>query len=62
MRAAHTVWVVAAGEAKSQALSRAFSGAQPQEVPVAGLLDGHRPARRTTWWLDEAAAALLPHH
>ena len=52
---ARSVWVVAGGSGKAQALRRAFAGEDPREVPVAMLR-----TPRTTWWLDRAAAQYLP--
>lgn len=52
MRACGEVWLTTAGSAKADALGRAFAGASPLELPVAGILS---PSTRV--YLDEAAAA-----
>ena len=54
--AATEVWLLAAGEAKADAVARALAGAAPGEVPAAGA----RGTARTLWLLDRAAAAQLP--
>jgi 6-phosphogluconolactonase len=56
IRAAHEVWLVAAGSAKAAAISMALSGAGEVEVPAAGALG----RQRTLWLLDGDAARLLP--
>jgi len=56
IRAAHEVWLVAAGAAKAASINLALSGAGEIEVPAAGA----RGRQRTLWLLDEAAASLLP--
>ena len=52
MRACGEVWLTTAGAAKADALGRAFAGASPLDLPVAGILS---PTTRV--YLDEAAAA-----
>lgn len=52
MRACGEVWLTTAGSAKADALGRAFAGASPLDIPVAGVL-----APTTRVYLDEAAAA-----
>ena len=47
------VWFVASGEGKAEAVARALAGADPHEIPAAGITGGER----TVWWLDEAAAS-----
>jgi 6-phosphogluconolactonase len=54
--AADEVWVVVAGEGKAEAVARALSGAEPRELPAAGV----HGIRATRWLLDAAAAARLP--
>ena len=54
MRACGEVWLTTAGSAKADALGRAFAGASPLELPVAGILS---PSTRV--YLDEAAAASM---
>ena len=51
MRACGEVWLTTAGAAKADALGRAFAGASPLDLPVAGILS---PMTRV--YLDEAAA------
>lgn len=51
------VWFVVSGDAKAEAVSRALADdADPAVVPASGP----RGREATVWWLDEAAAALLP--
>ena len=54
MRACGEVWLTTAGSAKADALGRAFAGASPLDVPVAGVL-----APSTRIYLDEAAATRI---
>ena len=54
MRACGEVWLTTAGSAKADALGRAFAGASPLDIPVAGILT---PTTRV--YLDEAAAASI---
>lgn len=53
IRRAREVWVIAAGEAKADALGLAFAGADAADLPIAGA----RGADRTRWLLDTSAAA-----
>ncbi|AEH09154.1 MULTISPECIES: 6-phosphogluconolactonase [Protofrankia] len=53
IQAAHEVWLLAAGEAKADAVARAFSGAAPADIPAVGA----RGRQRTLWLVDRAAAA-----
>ena len=53
--AADEVWVVVSGEGKAEAVARALSGAEPRELPAAGV----HGTRATRWLLDAAAAARL---
>jgi 6-phosphogluconolactonase len=49
------VWLLTAGAEKADAVSRALSGAAPDQVPAAGVR-----GRVGTWWMvDEAAASRL---
>ena len=54
MRACGEVWLTTAGSAKADALGRAFAGASPFDLPVAGILS---PSTRV--YLDETAAARI---
>jgi 6-phosphogluconolactonase len=56
IQAAREVWILAAGEAKSDAVRMGLSGAGPIQVPVAGA----RGRQRTLFMLDRAAASKLP--
>jgi 6-phosphogluconolactonase len=53
---AEEVWLVVTGEGKAPAVARALSGADPVELPAAGV----HGRRATRWLLDAAAAAELP--
>ena len=48
--------LLARGEGKAEAVARALSGAEPRELPAAGV----HGTRATRWLLDAAAAARLP--
>lgn len=54
MRACGEVWLTTAGSAKADALGRAFAGASPLDIPVAGVLT---PTTRV--YLDQAAASQI---
>jgi 6-phosphogluconolactonase len=54
--AADEVWVVVSGEGKADAVARALAGAQPRDLPAAGV----HGTRATRWLLDAAAASRLP--
>ena len=54
MQACPEVWLTTAGGAKAEALGRAFAGASPLDLPVAGIL-----APTTRVYLDEAAASQI---
>lgn len=54
MRACGEVWLTTAGAAKADALGRAFAGASPLDIPVAGVL-----APTTRVYVDEPAAASI---
>jgi 6-phosphogluconolactonase len=53
---AEEVWLVVAGEGKAPAVAKALSGADPTELPAAGV----HGRRATRWLLDAAAAGELP--
>jgi 6-phosphogluconolactonase len=55
INAADEVWLLVSGEAKAAAVAAALSGADPADVPAAGV----HGTRATRWLLDEAAAADL---
>ncbi|MPY77704.1 MAG: 6-phosphogluconolactonase [Actinophytocola sp.] len=55
IRHASEVWLLAAGDGKTDALALALSGAGEIQLPVAGATG----LSRTLWLLDEAAAAKL---
>ena len=54
MQACPEVWLTTAGGAKAEALGRAFAGASPLDLPVAGIL-----VPTTRVYLDEAAASQI---
>jgi 6-phosphogluconolactonase len=54
MRACAEAWLTTAGSAKADALGRAFAGASPFDLPVAGILG---PSTRV--YLDQAAASQI---
>jgi 6-phosphogluconolactonase len=56
INAAEEVWLLVGGGAKAPAVARALSGAEPAELPAAGV----HGIRATRWLLDEAAAGKLP--
>jgi 6-phosphogluconolactonase len=53
--AAEEVWLVVAGEGKAEAVARGLTGADPVELPAAGV----HGRRATRWLLDAAAASTL---
>ena len=53
---AEEIWLLVSGEAKAGAVAAALGGADPLEVPAAGV----RGVRATRWLLDAAAASRLP--
>ena len=53
---ADEVWLVVAGKEKAPAVAAAVAGADPGELPAAGV----HGRRSTRWWLDAAAAGELP--
>lgn len=57
--AARQVWLLVSGEEKAAAVAHACSpDADRWDYPASGARGGER----TIWWLDSAAAALLPQH
>ena len=56
INAAEEVWLLVAGTGKAPAVAQALAGAEPEQLPAAGV----RGVRATRWLLDEAAAAELP--
>ena len=56
INAAEEVWLLVGGRAKAPAVARALAGAEPVELPAAGV----HGSRATRWLLDAAAAAELP--
>jgi 6-phosphogluconolactonase len=57
INAAEEVWLLVAGAPKAPAVAQALAGADPAELPAAGV----HGIRATRWLLDETAAAELPH-
>jgi 6-phosphogluconolactonase len=53
---AEEVWLVVAGEGKAPAVAKALAGADPVDLPAAGV----HGRRATRWLLDAAAAGELP--
>ncbi len=56
INAAEEVWLVVSGEGKADAVARALAGADPVDLPAAGV----HGVRATRWLLDTAAAGKLP--
>ena len=56
INAAEEVWLVVSGEGKADAVARALAGAEPVDLPAAGV----HGVRATRWLLDRAAASKLP--
>jgi len=56
INSAEEIWLLVSGQAKADAVARALGGAQPVELPAAGV----HGRRATRWLLDEAAASRLP--
>ena len=56
INAAEEVWLLVAGAGKAEAVARALGGAEPVDLPAAGV----HGTRATRWLLDEAASAQLP--
>jgi 6-phosphogluconolactonase len=55
INSAEEVWLLVSGAAKAPAVAQALAGADPAQLPAAGV----RGTRATRWLLDEAAAAEL---
>jgi 6-phosphogluconolactonase len=53
---AEEVWLLVSGEAKAPAVAAALAGADPVQLPAAGV----HGRRATRWLLDRAAAGELP--
>jgi 6-phosphogluconolactonase len=53
---AEEVWLLVSGEAKAPAVAAALAGADPVQLPAAGV----HGRRATRWMLDRAAAGKLP--
>ncbi|RYU11412.1 6-phosphogluconolactonase [Nocardioides iriomotensis] len=47
------VWFVASGDGKADAVARALGGADPHDIPAAGVTG----VERTVWWLDDDSAS-----
>ena len=56
LNSAEEVWFVVAGEGKAEAVAQALAGADPAQLPAAGV----HGRRATRWLLDAAAAGKLP--
>ncbi len=56
INAAEEVWLLVSGEGKAEAVATALSGADPVDLPAAGV----HGRRATRWLLDTAAASRLP--
>ncbi|MFZ2178539.1 MAG: 6-phosphogluconolactonase [Rhodococcus sp. (in: high G+C Gram-positive bacteria)] len=56
VRHADEVWLIVSGRSKAEAVAAAVAGAPPVEVPASGA----RGLTATRWFLDTAAASLLP--
>jgi 6-phosphogluconolactonase len=56
INSAEEVWLVVSGEAKAPAVAKALAGADPVELPAAGV----HGRQATRWLLDAAAASELP--
>jgi 6-phosphogluconolactonase len=56
INAAEEVWLVVSGAGKAEAVARALAGADPDDLPAAGV----HGTRATRWLLDTEAAAKLP--
>lgn len=60
-RRARAIWFLVSGEEKAEAVARALAPhGSVEETPARGIAEHADPATRVTWWLDEAAASLLP--
>jgi 6-phosphogluconolactonase len=56
INSAEEVWLLVSGEAKAPAVAEALAGAEPAQLPAAGV----HGRRATRWLLDQAAAGTLP--
>ena len=56
INAAEEIWLLVSGEGKAEAVARAVCGAEPVQLPAAGV----HGRRATRWLLDTAAASQLP--
>jgi len=56
INAAQEVWLLVSGEAKAPAVAQALAGADPADLPAAGV----HGTRATRWLLDRSAAAARP--
>jgi 6-phosphogluconolactonase len=56
INAAEEVWLLVSGEGKADAVARALAGADPDDLPAAGV----HGRQATRWLLDTAAASALP--
>ena len=56
INAAEEIWLLVSGTAKAPAVARALSGADPTDLPAAGV----HGTRATRWLLDAAAASQVP--
>ena len=56
LNSAEEVWFVVAGEGKAEAVAQALAGADPAQLPAAGV----HGRQATRWLLDAAAAGKLP--
>jgi 6-phosphogluconolactonase len=56
INSAEEVWLLVSGEGKADAVAQALAGADPLELPAAGV----HGRRATRWLLDAAAASGLP--
>jgi 6-phosphogluconolactonase len=55
INSAEEVWLLVSGEGKAEAVARALAGAEPDDLPAAGV----HGRRATRWLLDRAAASKL---
>ncbi|WP_236826703.1 MULTISPECIES: 6-phosphogluconolactonase [unclassified Blastococcus] len=56
INSAEEVWVLVTGEGKAEAVAAALGGADPADIPAAGV----HGTRATRWLLDAGAASRLP--
>ncbi|SEL09590.1 6-phosphogluconolactonase [Blastococcus sp. DSM 46786] len=56
INSAEEIWMVVSGEGKAEAVAAALGGADPVDLPAAGV----RGTRATRWLLDAGAASRLP--